>query len=470
VQTFDYLFRPRSVAIVGASSNPDSRTNQNFLEPLLVLRYPGRIYPVNPHVSEVMGLKAYANVRDIPEPVDYVLCALPAPMTPQLMRDCVAARAKVVAMFTAGFSETGEAEGARLEAEITEIARRGNVRLIGPNCLGVHCPGAGISLEPDIPPKDSGVSFFSQSGGNAREIILAGAERQVFFNKLVSYGNAADLNESDFLEHFAADNDTRIIGAYIEGPKEPLRFRRVLSRTAAAKPVILLKGGRTHAGNGAVASHTGALSGSKQIWDALCQQTGAVQVGNLEEMVDTILAFSCLKPPRGRRVGLVGIGGGTSVLAADGCESAGLVVPPFPAEVRRELREFIPSAGTGLRNPLDSAADVYWEPASFARAAEIVARWDGIDVLFVMLNATAAVRRGLETMRAQIKAIIEVGHRIDKPLIMILRTADIAKAEYMAREAQDECLTAGFPVYRCYDRAARAISHVIGYHETTSHR
>jgi acyl-CoA synthetase (NDP forming) len=470
MQALDYLFCPKSVAVVGASSNPESRTNQNFLQPLLTLGYPGSIYPVNPQVTEVMGLKAYANVRDIPEPVDYVICAIPASMTPTLIRDCAAARAKVVSLFTAGFSETGEEEGARLEREITEIARRGNVRLIGPNCLGLHCPGSGISLEAEIPRTSGGVSFFSQSGGNAREIILAGAERHIFFNKLVSYGNAADLNEADFLEHFARDKHTTIIGGYVEGIKEPQRFLRALSEATASKPVLLLKGGESDAGTGAVASHTGAVSGSRLTWDALCRQTGVIKVRNLEEMADAILAFSCCKPPRGRRVGLVGIGGGTSVLAADECENAGFTVPPFPPEVRQQLSEFIPSAGTGLRNPLDSAADVYWEPTSFARAVEIVAKWDGVDVVFVMLSATATLRRGLETVRAQLEAILDVGRRVDKPLAIVLRSGNIIKAEYMAREVQGHCIEAGFPVYRCYDRAARATSHLIQYHENASRR
>jgi acyl-CoA synthetase (NDP forming) len=465
MQDIGFVFCPKSIAIVGASSNPDSRTNRNFLQPLLDCGYQGKIYPVNPYLSEVMGLKAYASILDIPQPVDYVICAIAAPLTPKLMQDCLAARVKVVTFFTAGFSETGEEEGTSLEREIVEIARQGGVRIIGPNCLGIHSPKMDITFEP-LSSRESGyVGFLSQSGGNARELIVMGAERGIHFSKAVSYGNAADLNESDFLGYFARDKDTEIIAAYIEGIKQPRRFLRVLGEATEAKPVIILKGGKTEAGEGAVASHTGALAGSKETWDALCRQRKVIQVHNLGEMADTILAFSYLRPPRGRRIGIIGIGGGASVQAADDCENAKLIVPPFHQKLRRELRKFTPPAGTGLRNPVDTSADVYWDRASFARTAQLIADYDGVDVLFVMLNALFAVRRGVQTLREQIEAIIEVGKGTDKPLAIVLRTAGVIEAEKLAHEVQGRCLKAGFPVYPSVSQAAQAMNHFISYHE-----
>jgi acyl-CoA synthetase (NDP forming) len=459
-----FVFYPKSIAVVGASSNPDSRTNRNFLQPLLDFGYQGKIYPVNPYRSEIMGLKAYAGILDIPGPVDYVICAIPAPLTPKLVQDCVTARVKVVTFFTAGFSETGEEEGVRLEREIVEIARQGGVRIIGPNCLGIHSPKMGITFEPCS--RESGhVGFLSQSGGNARESIIKGAERGIHFSKAVSYGNAADLNEADFLEYFTHDKDTEIIAAYIEGIKQPRRFLRVLGEATQVKPVIILKGGKTEAGKGAVASHTGALAGNKETWDALCRQREVIQVHNLEEMADTILAFSYLRPPRGRRIGIIGIGGGASVQAADDCESASLIVPPFPRELRQELRKFTPPAGTGLRNPIDTSADVYWDPASFAKTAKLIADYDGVDALFVMLSALFTVKRGVQTLREQIAAIIEVGQGTGKPLAIVLRTVGVIEAEKLAHEVQGQCLKAGFPVYPSVSQAAQAMSHFISYHE-----
>jgi acyl-CoA synthetase (NDP forming) len=357
MQDLEYIFEPKSVAVVGATTNPTTVTNVTFLRQLLDFGYQGRIYPVNPHATEILGLKAYPSIRDIPEPVDYVVCAIAAPRTPKLMQECVAAKVKVVSMYTAGFSETGE-EGARLERELVDIARKGGVRVLGPNCLGIHCPKAGLSLVGSISREGGHVGLLSQSGGNGQDMILGLAERRIYASKLVSFGNAADLNESDLLEYLGQDDDTRIIGIYIEGIKQPDRFARILRQVARAKPVIVLKGGKTPAGSGAVRLHTGALAGSSRVWDTLCHQAGILQVHDLKELIDTIQAFVYLNPPRGRRVGIIGIGGGANVLATDACETAGLTVPEFPPDVRAELRKFTPTAGTGLRNPVDTLGGV----------------------------------------------------------------------------------------------------------------
>ncbi len=313
------IFEPKSIAVIGATSNPQSVTNMTFLRQLLDFGYPGRIYPVNPHLDQVMGLKAYASIRDIPERVDYVVCAIAASAAPKLMRECVAAKVKVVSLFTAGFSEVGE-DGAKLEREVVEIARRGGVLVLGPNCLGVHCPKAGLTLEGGIARNGGHIGFISQSGGVAQEMILALAEREIYISKLVSLGNAADLNESDYLEYLGHDNDTRVIGVYLEGVKQPERFLSVAKEVARSKPLIVLKGGRTPAGAGAVRLHTGSLAGSRAVWEAMCRQAGIVQVSDLREMTDAIQAFTYLKPLKGRRVGIIGVGGGFGVLAADAIE------------------------------------------------------------------------------------------------------------------------------------------------------
>ena len=461
----EFLFNPRSVAVVGASSNPDSLANRNFLRPLLALGYQGRIYPVNPHHSEIMGLRAYASILDIPEEVDNVVCAIPASLTPKLMEDCVKAKAKAVTCYSAGFSETGEEEGLRLEKTIVEIARRGEVRIIGPNCLGVHHPEVGLTFEPNSS-KDSGpVSFLSQSGGNARELILIATERGIRFSKGISYGNASDLNEADFVEYFAGDKDTKVIAAYIEGIKEPQRFLRMLAKAAGEKPVIILKGGKTGAGTRAVTSHTGALAGRRGIWDIICRQAGVTQVGSLEELADDILAFSCLKPPRGRRVGIVGVGGGASVQAADDCEIAGLAVPPLPPDVIRDIREFTPQAGVGLGNPIDTSADVYWDPALFAKTIRLVAGFDRFDLVFIVLGLIYAAKHKIGMVREQIEALVEAGKETNKPVVVVLRTGGLIEAEQLACSVRAQCLKAGFPVYPSVRQAAQAIDHLLVYYE-----
>src|SRR5512136_3001312 len=224
----DFVFHPKSIAVVGASPQPYAPTNVHFFYPLLMYGYPGKLYPVHPKADRVHGLKTYRSIHEIPEPVYYVISAIPARQVPQRMRDCVAVKVKAVTVFTSGFSEVGTPEGLRLEKEIVEIARRGGVRLVGPNCLGLHCPQAGLSLDHGIPKESGNVGFLAQSGGNAREIVVASAERRMFISKGVSFGNAADLNESDYLEYLTSDADTEIIAAYIEGTKDPARFARAL--------------------------------------------------------------------------------------------------------------------------------------------------------------------------------------------------------------------------------------------------
>ncbi len=458
-----FIFHPDSVAIVGVSSVRDSLTNRNFLKPLLDCGYGGRIYPVNPHLTEIMGLKVYPSVLDIPGPVDSVVSGLPAALVPKLMADCAQARVKSVTCFSAGFSETGEAAGATLERQVLEAARRGGVRLLGPNCLGVHHPAIGYTFEAGGARQSGPVGFLSQSGGNTRELILAGARRGVRFSKAVSYGNAADLDEADFLEYFAHDPDTRVVAAYIEGVKRPQDFLKALRRLSGVKPVVVLKGGRTEAGNRAVMSHTSSLAGSVRIWDALCRQTGAVQVGDMGELADVLIAFSYLSPPRGRRAAVVGIGGGASVQAADDCEKAGLVVPPFPSWLRNELRAFTTSAGTGIANPVDTSPDVYWEPALYRETVKLVSEYEDTDVVLVLFACVQAVKRGVDELKRQVEAVLDVGRSAGKPLAIVLSTAGMVEAEKIAAEIQGECLEAGFPVFPTMGRAARAINHLVSH-------
>jgi acyl-CoA synthetase (NDP forming) len=462
MQDLGYIFEPKSVAIVGATTNPDTVTNVTFLRQLLDFGYPGRIYPVNPHTSEILGLKAYASIRDIPEPVDYVVSAIAAPRTPKLMQECVATKVKVVSMYTAGFSETGE-EGAKLEKEVVAIARKGGVRILGPNCLGIHCPKAGISLVGSISRESGHVGLLSQSGGNGQHMILGLADRRIYASKLVSFGNAADLNESDLLEYLAQDDDTRIIGIYIEGVKQPERFTRMLRQVA--KPVVVLKGGRSTAGSGAVRLHTGALAGSLEVWDALCDQAGIAQVSDLKELIDTIQAFVYLNPPRGRRVGIIGIGGGANVLATDACESAGLTVPEFPPEVRAELRRFTPAAGTGLRNPVDTLGEVYVDSSVLSSTVSAVAGWSGVDVLLVSFPMLLGVRLGVQFLRDGIEAVAKAAKDAGKPVAIILQTTDCTEGEILALDLQKQCLAARVPAYWTFAQAARSVNHLVSYHE-----
>jgi len=467
----EYIFHPRSIALVGITSDPNNWMGQGFLKGLLEFGYGGQIYPINPKANQIFGLKAYPNVKDVPGPVDHVISLIPAPLTPQLIEDCGAKGVKVVHLFTAGFGETGEEEGKRVEAELLAIARRGGVRLIGPNCMGIHYYKSRITFDMGLPEeaKEGGdVSFLSQSGANAISLVQMGSFRGLRFNKVVSYGNALDLNESDFLEHFTTDPDTKVICAYVEGIKDGPRFHRALMAAAAVKPVIILKGGRTEAGSGAAGSHTGALAGSEEIWGALFKQARAVRVYGMDELSDLLVAFRHLPPLTGRNVGVIGTGGGASVEAADHCESAGLFVPALPREIRRQLWEFTPIAGTSVRNPVDTIS--MFMPPDLSRTLELVASYAGIDfIIFHMeLGISFLQGPGRVIVDTGIEALMETARKIDKPIVLVFRYSGRAQGISLLAETQEKCVKAGLAVFPSIERAALAVSRFTSYHEARS--
>ncbi|MBF8286659.1 MAG: Acyl-CoA synthetase, partial [Dehalococcoidia bacterium] len=241
------IFHPRAIAVVGASANPDT-PGYDYLHSLQTFGYAGEIYPVNPRAQEILGLPSYPSLREAPEPVDYVISCIPASAVLDLVDDCAAKGARALQLFTARFAETGRAEGAALERRLAERARAAGVRIIGPNCMGLLYPALGISFRADMPRRPGKIGLLSQSGNLLFELTYFGEPRGLRFSKAISYGNGLDLNESDFLEYFAADGETAVVGAYVEGVRDGRRFLAALKRAAAAKPVVVLKGGRTAAG------------------------------------------------------------------------------------------------------------------------------------------------------------------------------------------------------------------------------
>lgn len=297
----EYLFHPKSVAIVGGF--------QGFLQALLSLEYKGRIYPVHPGEGEIFGFKIYPSIRDIPDTVDHVIVAVPAQHVPQLITDCSAKGVKAIHIFAAGFSEIEDEDGKRQQAEVVAAAQQAGIRIIGPNCMGLYCPKAGLAFGEGAPKESGPVGFSSQSGGNSVYAIDEGAARGIYFSKVISYGNACDLNETDFLEYFTHDPETEIIALYIEGIKDGRSFIQALRQATKMKPVIVYKGGITESGGRAVASHTANISGQDTVWRSLLKQAGAIQVDSMDELLDIVLLFRYMPPPKGRNAAIIGTGG-----------------------------------------------------------------------------------------------------------------------------------------------------------------
>ena len=275
----DYMFHPRSVAIVGASTHEGPGS---FLSAIQEMKFSGDLYPVNPKAEEIQGLKCYPRLTEIPGDVDHVISSVPLRFVEELVEDCGVKHVKVLHFFTAGFSETGDEEATALEARVLARAREFGIRVIGPNCMGLYAPSGGLSFMPGLPPEPGPVAMLSQSGANAGEFCRTASARGLRYSKVVSYGNGTDVRESELLEYVAEDPDTTVIASYIEGLTDGQHFIRALRKTTAAKPVVILKGGRTEAGTRAANSHTGSLAGSLQIFDAAVRQAGAIRVDRME--------------------------------------------------------------------------------------------------------------------------------------------------------------------------------------------
>ncbi|MDY6966612.1 MAG: CoA-binding protein, partial [Halobacteriota archaeon] len=300
INEFEEIFNPKSVAVVGASSS--MKFGSFFLNSLKGFGFEGALYPVNPKEDEIMGLKSYPTVKDIPGEVDFVGISVPAKYVPDVMRDCAEKGVKAVEIFSSGFNEL-DGNGIALEKEIVQIAREANFRIIGPNCFGIYCPKSKLTLLPgyDFSKESGPVAFIGQSGGYSADMCVRAKGWGINFSKLISYGNASDLNETDFIEYFGCDPETKIITAYIEGVRGD-RFVEVIRDVTKDKPVIIWKGGLTNSGSRAVASHTGSLGGQEILWKAVFKQTGAIQASSLEEIIDTTLAFLHLQLDCGRNV------------------------------------------------------------------------------------------------------------------------------------------------------------------------
>ena len=457
----DSLFTPRSVAIVGATSNPQKRGNSTirFLERGA---FRGAIYPVNPKYQEVLGYKCYPTLKEIPGPVDHVVCCLPAHSVPALAKECVEKGVKLLHVYTAGFSETGIPERIELEQQVIGISRQGKLRLLGPNCMGVYRPSVGLAFNIHSPKETGSVSVISQSGGNASDLGRMASARGLRFNKVISYGNAADINETELLDFLGRDSGTKVVGAFIEGVRDMSGFLKTLSVVSRSKPVVIVKGGTTEAGARAAAAHTGAVA-SRESWDAVWKETEAVSVSNMEELIDVLLVFQSLRAPAGRNVGVIGIGGGDAIQAADDLEVAGLSVPGLKQETQAAMREFTPLPGTSVNNPLD--LNVMRQGPELQRILELTAGEDAIHALIVVLRVdqTLGNPKGEKTFAEMMDTVEQFHATSPKPMIIVSRALGSLEAFAAGLKLQEKFDRIGVPVYPSITRAAHALGKFVRF-------
>lgn len=401
----DRIFNPRTVAVIGASHN------DGFSQALLGTRLRNSLFLINPKYQELHGRRCYSSILDVEDKVDYIIIAVPALLVPQVLTECIEKGTKAIHVFTAGFSETGMEDRKVLEKEVLNIVK-GRVSLIGPNCMGICCPKSGLAFFPDVSVKEGSVGVISQSGTFAEQFLSVGRLRNVGFSKVVSYGNAIDLDCPDFLDYMANDPETETIALYVEGTANGKRLRAAIAEAARLKPVVALKGGVTEHGRRAASSHTGSLAGSPETWSSLFRQAGVIQVEDFDELLNTALALSSVRPPSGKGTAIITNSGGFSVLETDLCVKAGLEVPQFTQETIVELRKMVPVAGTSINNPLDAWPIFYNTPGTartLSDAIKTVSRDKSIHSIVLHFDEVRYLRQVLgQAFEAFLKELIEI--------------------------------------------------------------
>ena len=447
VAELERIFNPRGVAIIGASNKPGN-LGYFFLCGFIQQGFDkNKMYVVHPTETAINGVRAYPTAQAIPHDVDLAIVVSPRDTVPSIVADCVAKGIKGVVVCTSGFGEHG-ADGKRLQRQIAKIARAGGIRVIGPNCVGIFCPQTGLVNFAGVMPKKSGsVGMFSHSGSMTVSFPIAASGLGIYFSKAVSYGNECDLNAADFLEYFGQDPQTNIVIAYLEGVADGRRFFEVARDVSKKKPVLLWKGGVSKVGSRSAASHTGAIAGSSRVWNAVFKQTGMVQVGSEEEMLDLLQAFHYLPRPRGKRVAIVSATGGMGVAIADACIEYGLEVAALSYATLKRLRDIVPSVGTCIHNPVDLGMMSAFDVQLSAYAIEALAADDRVDIIFKSIGGSNA-----EYIRKEAAAL----RGFDKPIILINNPAMKVRMEEIKP-------VKGVAVYRAGRRAALVASKMVQY-------
>ncbi|MFQ5979543.1 MAG: acetate--CoA ligase family protein [Candidatus Heimdallarchaeota archaeon] len=348
-----FLFNPRSVAIFGASKD-FVKWGSIILHNILLGNYTGEIFPINPKYDDIMGLKVFKKIGDVPIQVDLAVIALQSKHIPSLIPECATKGVKVLVVISAGFGEVGPA-GRKLQDHIVDLARAHNIRLVGPNGMGIFSANVQLNaLMAPMFPKYGDVSFISQSGNLGSIAMRWAMERGVGFNKFVSSGNEADLQMPDYIQFLAEDESTKVIAAYIEGIPDGRALAAALAHAAQRKPVVVLKGGKTSAGSRATESHTGSVAlTSPKMLEGVLAQVGVLIAEDLGELFDLVSTLSKQPCPRGKNVGILTVGGGWGVVAADACEKQGLEVASLPQELIEEINKILPSFWS-RQNPVDT--------------------------------------------------------------------------------------------------------------------
>lgn len=454
----DRAFNPKCVAVIGDNGRLRWLRNQSTFQGKL---YSVQISPEQIKAIEALGIKNYTSLLDVPEEVDLAIVAVPRKVTPQILDDCIKKGIAAAHLFTAGFKETDTEEGKRLQETLVARAKEANFYLIGPNCMGIFNPAIGLRQN-DVQYVGSpgAVGFISQSGAHAVNFSVEAHQEGLDINKSVSFGNGAVLDAPDYLEYFAHDDGIKVIGMYLEGVHDGKRFMSVLRETSRIKPVVIWKGGRTREGQRAIASHTGSLSIGQTIWETAVSQCGAINVYDLEELIDTLKALLYLPPIQGSRVGIAGGSGGQSVAITDAFAESGLEVPRLSHESYKELGEFFILIGSGYGNPIDIGGA---NRPQTKRIIGILEKDANVDNLAFVVTVRTDGRTTVQ-IADDAAMVIDIKRKTSKPVIAI-NPVYISNNPERAKEISSRLQADGVPTFNTFERGARALKNALDYYK-----
>ncbi len=475
---YERIFHPRAIAILGVSADENGTGfGAGMLRSISAMGFEGKIYPVNPKGGMLSGIPIYKMVEDIPDQVDFAVIAVNARYVPDALEACRKIGVAGAEILSSGFSELGTEEGKELERQIQKIAARG-IRVVGPNCFGIYCPKSGLTLlpGPDLSRESGSVAFVAQSGGMSIDLAHAGKWMGIRFSKMVSFGNGADLRESELLNYFANDPETGVISMYIEGIKHGDHFFRELKAATSKKPVIVFKGGLSKAGARSVASHTASMGGSRVIWQSMLKHAGAIQVHDTEELAQTTLAFSILPPRTYKGISIVGGGGAIGVTACDAAEKYDIDVPALPPDLQEQVGSMLPKPGSSAINPID-VANPFVAPQFLKEAMLGAAQDDRIELQIIVSllfhYKTIAIMfdkpvKEVAPYRELTQCVRDVVDQTGKPVIAVLpnmkRGLDNMDITELIALTRQEYIARGIPVFDELHDAIRAISHINTYY------
>lgn len=468
----DFLFHPKSIAVVGASNNIESH-GHNHLNFQLNYGFKGEVYPINPKQTEILGLKAYPSLEAVPGTIDHVIIAVGISNVPDILTQASRKGVKSMHIYSGRASETGRPEAKNLDAEILKRAKQYGIRILGPNALGIFCPKSGLAFGYDFPEKPGNVGAMMQSGANSSDLCHFALHRGIQFSKVVSYGNALDINEVDLFEYFIDDPETRVLLCYIEGLRcAPEKYLEMVRKAASKKPVIICNGGRTKAGARFSAGHNASKSEiGKEIWQGPVQEAGAILVRDIDEMIDMAVVFSFLPPVRGYRVGTGGGGGGNCTLSADAWEEGGFELPPLPQEIRAEFKRRGSDIWDWINNPADFSIVIPGDAFTVYAALTEMAKHPDFDFIVGYVGEDFPFKVELlhKEMMANVEGYIKVFKASQKPFFAIVRDRSLGIKEIegprhrVYAEVRTRFLQEGLPFFSSVDQAAKAVKQYIKY-------